>query len=69
MHILLKEQIIELKDNIEINQGKEEENFPCSRINPSTTLQLYNNSSKVVVDKLGEKLKRKINYKSNFLNS
>ena len=52
MHILLKEQIIELKDNIEINQGKEKENFSCSRINPSTNLQLYNKSSKVVIDKL-----------------
>ena len=52
MHILLKEQIIELKDDIKINQGKEEENFPCSRINPSTNFQLYNNSSKIVIDKL-----------------
>ena len=69
MHILLKEQIIKLKDNIEINQGKEEENFSCSRINRSTNLQLYNNYSKVVIDKLGEKLKRKINCKSNLLNS
>ena len=57
MHILLKEQIIKLKD-IKINQGKEEENFPYSRINPSTNLQLYNNSSKVVIDKL-EKNKTK----------
>ena len=58
MHILLNEQIIELKD-IKINQSKEEEeNFPCSRINPSTNLQLYNNSSKVVIDKL-EKSKTK----------
>ena len=53
MHILLKEKIIELKD-IKRNQSKEEENFPCSRINPSTNLQLYNNSSKVVIDKLGK---------------
>ena len=53
MHILLKEQIIKLED-IQINQGKEEENFSCSRINPSTNLQLYNNSSKVVIDKLGK---------------
>ena len=53
MHILLKEQIIELKD-IKINQGKEEENFPCNKINPSINLQLYNNSSKVVTDKLGK---------------
>ena len=51
MHILLKEQIIELKDNIEINQDKEEANFSCSRINPLTNLQLYNNSPKVVIDK------------------
>ena len=59
MHILLKEQIIELED-IKINQGKkEEENFPYNRINPSPNLQLYNNSSKVIIDKLGEKLKRK----------
>ena len=64
MHILLKKQIIKLKDNIEINQNKEKENFTYSRINPSTNLQLYNNSSKVLIDKLGEKLKRKkINYK------
>ena len=68
MYILLKEQIIELKDNIEINQDKEEDNFSC-RINLSKNLQLYNNSSKIIIDKLGEKLKRKINYKSNFLNS
>ena len=53
MHILLKEKIIELKD-IKINQNKEEEKFSCSRINPSTNLQLYNNSSKVVIDKLGK---------------
>ena len=53
MHILLKEKIIELKD-VKINQSKEEENFPCSRINPSTNLQFYNNSSKVVIDKLGK---------------
>ena len=60
MHILLKEQIIELEDNIKINQGKKEENFPCSRINPLTNLQLYNNSSKVVIDKFGKnKLKTK----------
>ena len=59
MHILLKEQIIELED-IKINQDKEEENFSYSRINPLTNLQLYNNSSKVVSDKHGEKLKRKI---------
>ena len=52
MYILLEKQIIKLKDNIEINQGKEEENFSCNRINPSTNLQLYNNSSKVVIDKL-----------------
>ena len=57
MHILLKEQIIKL-ENIKINQSKEEENFPCSRINLSTNLQLYNNSSKVVTDKL-EKNKTK----------
>ena len=57
MHILLKEKIIELKD-IKLNQSKEEENFPCSRINSSTNLQLYNNSSKVVIDKL-EKSKTK----------
>ena len=49
MHILLKKQIIELKDNMEINQGKKEENFSYSRINPSTNLQFYNNSSKVVI--------------------
>ena len=55
--MLLKEQIIKLKDNIEINQ--EEENFPYNRINPSTNLQLYNNSSKVVIDKLGKKRKKK----------
>ena len=59
MHILLKEQIIKLKD-IKINQGKEEENFSCNRMNLSTNLQFYNNFSKVVIDKLGEKLKRKI---------
>ena len=59
MHILLKEQIIELED-IKINQDKEEENFSYSRINPLTNLQLYNNSLKVVSDKHGEKLKRKI---------
>ena len=53
MHILLKEQIIKLED-IKINQSKEEKNFPYSRINPSTNLQLYNNSSKVVIDKLGK---------------
>ena len=53
MHILLKEKIIELKD-IKINQSKEEENFSYSRINLSTNLQLYNNSSKVVIDKLGK---------------
>ena len=57
MHILLKEQIIELED-IKINQDKEKENFSYSRINPSTNLQLYNNSSKVVIDKL-EKNKTK----------
>ena len=57
MHILLKEQIIKLED-IKINQSKEEENFSCSRINPSTNLQLYNNFSKVVIDKL-EKSKTK----------
>ena len=51
MHVLLKKQAIKLED-IKINQGKEEENFPYSRINPSTNLQLYNNSSKVVIDKL-----------------
>ena len=61
--------MIELED-IKINQcKKEEENFSCNRINHSTNLQFYYNSSKVVIDKLGEKLKRKINYKSNFLNS
>ena len=49
----MKEQIIKLED-IKINQSKEEENFPCSRINPSTNLQLYNNSSKVIIDKLGK---------------
>ena len=54
MHIFLKEQIIKLEDNIEINQGKEEENFPYSRRNPLTNLQLYNDSSKVVIDKLGK---------------
>ena len=54
MHILLKKQIIELKDNIEINQDKEEENFHCSRINLLTNLQLYNNSSKIVINKLGK---------------
>ena len=54
MHIFLKEQIIKLKDNIEINQGNEEENFLCSRTNLLTNLQLYNNSSKVVIDKLGK---------------
>ena len=59
MYILLKEQIIKLEDNTEINQGKEEENSSCSRINPSTNLQLYNNSSKVVIDKLGKKRKKK----------
>ena len=59
MHILLKEQIIKLED-IKINQGKKEENFPYSRINLSTNLQLYNNSSKVVIDKLGKnKIKKK----------
>ena len=57
MHILLKEQIIKIED-IKINQGKEEENFSYSRINHSTNLQLYNNSSKVVIDKLGKKLKK-----------
>ena len=55
MHILLKEQIIELKENIKINQGKEKENFPYNSINPSIILQLYNNSSKVVIDELGKK--------------
>ena len=68
MHILLKEQIIKLKD-IKINQGKKEENFSYNRMNLSTNLQFYNNFSKVEIDKLWEKLKRKINYKSNFLNS
>ena len=53
MHIVLKKQIIELED-IKINQGKEEENFPCNRINPLTNLQSYNNFSKVVIDKLGK---------------
>ena len=53
MHILLKEQIIKLED-IKINQAKEEENISYSRINPSTNLQFYNNSSKVVIDKLGK---------------
>ena len=56
--MLLKEQVIKLKNNIEINQDKEEENFSCNRINPSTNLQLFNNSSKVVIDKLGKKLKK-----------
>ena len=50
-------KIIKLED-IKINQDKEKENFPYSRINPSTNLQLYNNSSKVVIDKL-EKNKTK----------
>ena len=60
MHIFLKEQIIKLEDNIEINQGKEEEKISYSRINLSTNLQLYNNSSKVVIDKLGKnKIKNK----------
>ena len=54
----MKEQIIELKD-IKINQDKEEENFLYSRINLSTNLQLYSNSSKVVIDKLGKKTKEK----------
>ena len=37
----------------EIREGtKEEENFPYNIINPSTSLQLYNNSSKIVIDKL-----------------
>ena len=68
MHILLKEQIIKLED-IKINQSKEEENFPCSRINPSTNLQLYNNSSKVVIDKLGKiKLKTKERKNKNIKN-
>ena len=49
----MKKQIIELED-IKINQGKKEENFSYSRINPSTNLQLYNNFSKVVTDKLGK---------------
>ena len=53
MHILLKEQIIKLED-IKINQSQKEENFSCNKINPSTNLQLYNNFSKVVIDKLGE---------------
>ena len=55
------EQSIKLKDNIKINQGKKEENFPYSRGNPSTNLQFYNNSSKVVIDKLREKTKEKKN--------
>ena len=50
----MKEQIIELKNNIEINQSKEKKNFPCNRRNPSTNLQFYNNSSKIVIDKLGK---------------
>ena len=50
----MKEQIIELKDNIKIDQGKEKKNFSYSKINLSTNLQLYNNSSKVVIDKLGK---------------
>ena len=54
MHILLKEQIIELEE-IKINQRKKEENFSCSRINPSTNIQFYNNFSKVVIDKLDKK--------------
>ena len=54
MHILLKEHIIKLEDNIEINQGKKEENFSYSRINLSTNLQFYNNFSKVVIDELGK---------------
>ena len=61
MHILLREQIIELKDNFEINQSKEEEKFSCSRINHSTNLQLYNNSSKVVIDKLDKNKTKKKN--------
>ena len=63
MHILLKEKIIELKD-IKINQSKEEENFPYSRINPSTNLQLYNNSSKVVIDKLEKNKTKEKNIKN-----
>ena len=59
----MKEQIIKLED-IKINQGKEEENFPCSRINPSTNLQLYNNSLKVVIDKLGKNKKNKLQEKN-----
>ena len=54
MHILLKEQIIELKNNNEINQDKKEENFSYNRINSSTNLQLYNNYSIVVIDELGK---------------
>ena len=53
MYILLKEQIIKLED-IKINQDKEEENFSYNRINPSKNLQFYNNSSKVVIYKLGK---------------
>ena len=51
----MKEQIIKLEDNNEINQDKKEENFSCSRINPSTNIQFYNNFSKVVIDKLDKK--------------
>ena len=52
--MFLKEQIIELKNNIEINQSKEKENFFYNRINPLKNLQLYNNFSKVVIDELGK---------------
>ena len=59
MHILLKEQIIEL-EYIKINQcKKEEENFPYSTINSSTNFQLYNNSSKVIIDKLDKNKREK----------
>ena len=54
MYILFKEQIIKLEDNIEINQGKKEENFSYNRTNPSTNFQFYNNSSKIVIDKLSK---------------
>ena len=69
MHILLKEQIIKLEDNIEINQGKEEDNFFYRRINPSKNLQLYNNSSKIVIDKLGKNKIKKKNKNIKNLNS
>ena len=62
----MKEQIIKLED-IKINQGKEEENFPYSKINPSTNLQLYNNSSKVVIDKVEKSKTKRINYNNKIL--